>query len=91
MRKYATVKYPWNKKHNTPEFTGIPPHVIIMFEVEDLKYVLRKQRQYIVMYLREELDRRHVGEDTYQANGILEEVTRVHDRTMEALCGDISD
>ena len=90
MSKYATVKHPWNKTHNTPSFTGIPPHVIIMVEMEDLKYILRKQRQDIVMYFREELDRRHVGVGTYQENRILEEVARVHDRMTEALGGGIS-
>ena len=40
--------------------------------MEELKYVLRKQRQDIVMDLQEELDRRYVGGDTYQENGILE-------------------
>ena len=61
-----------------------------MVEMEELKYVLRKQRQDIVMDLQEELDRRYVGGDTYQENGILEEVKRVHGRMMEALGGGIS-
>ena len=42
------------------------------------------------MDLQEELDRRYVGGDTYQENGILEEVKRVHGRMMEALGGGIS-
>ena len=49
MSKYATVKYPWNKTHNTPESNGIPPHVVIMMDMEELKYVLIKQRQDIVV------------------------------------------
>ena len=56
-----------------------------MVEMEDPKYVLIKQRQDIVIDLREELDIRNIGGDTYKANGILEEVTRVHGRMMEAL------
>ena len=61
-----------------------------MVEMEDLKYFLIKQRKDIVIYLREELDIRHIGGDTYKANGILEEVTRIHDRMMEALGSGIS-
>ena len=49
MSKYATVKHPWNKTHNTPSFTGITPHVIIMVEMENLKSVLIKHRQVIVV------------------------------------------
>ena len=66
MRKYATVKYPWNKIYNTPEFTGISPHVLIMVETEELKSILIKQRQEIVVDFQEELDKRHVGGYTYQ-------------------------
>ena len=91
MSKYATVKYPWNKTHNTPESNGIPPHVVIMMDMEELKYVLIKQRQDIVVDFQVELDKRHVVGDTYQANGILEEVTREHGRIMEALGGGISE
>ena len=90
MGKYVTMKYPYNKTHNIPEFTGIPPHVIIMVEMEELKYILVKQIQDIVMDLREELDRKNVRGDTYQSNGILEEVTLLHDSMMESLGGGIS-
>ena len=58
--------------------------------MEDIKYVLIKQRQDIVVDLREELDKMHLEGDTYQAKGILEEVMRVHGRMMEALGGGIS-
>ena len=39
MRKYAKVECPLNKTNNTPEFTGIPTHVIIMNDTEELKSV----------------------------------------------------
>ena len=32
-RSYATIRYPWNKTCNTPIFTGVPPHVMIMVEM----------------------------------------------------------
>ena len=58
--------------------------------MEELKYILVKQIQDIVMDLREELDRKNVRGDTYQSNGILEEVTLLHDSMMESLGGGIS-
>ena len=35
--------------------------------------------------VREELNKRQVGGDTFQANGILEEVSKVHERMMEVM------
>ena len=58
--------------------------------MEELKYILVKQIQDIVMDLREELDINNVRGDTYQSNGILEEVTLLHDSMMESLGGGIS-
>ena len=58
--------------------------------MEELKYILVKQIQDIVMDLREEIDRKNVRGDTYQSNGILEEVTLLHDSMMESLGGGIS-
>ena len=36
IRSYATIRYPWNKTCNTPIFTGVSPHVMIMVEMEEL-------------------------------------------------------
>ena len=85
IRNYATTRYPWNKKCNTPIFTGVPPHVMIMVEMEDLKNVLKDQRKHISADFRDELNKRHIGGDAFEASGIVEEVTKVHERTLDAL------
>ena len=74
IRSYAVIRYPWNKTSNTPLFTGLPPHIMIMVEMEELKSVLKKQRSEIVGDARDELNRREVGGDAFIANEILEEV-----------------
>ena len=35
--KVARIAFPWNSTEDTPKLTGIPPHVLLMAEIEDLK------------------------------------------------------
>ena len=51
--------------------TGVPPHVMIMVEMEELKNVLKYQRNQISADLRGELNKRHIGGDAFKASGIL--------------------
>ena len=37
IRQCAVISYPWNATDATPVFTGIPPHVMLMSEMEQLK------------------------------------------------------
>ena len=37
VREVVRVAYPWNKTEDTPPFTGIPPHILILAELEELK------------------------------------------------------
>ena len=85
FRKLAVVKYPWNKTDFTPFFTGIPPHVLIMVEIEELKIKMEQQKNEIVTGLSAELDRRHIGGDAFQATQILDEVKKAHDSMLEKL------
>jgi hypothetical protein len=34
IRRYEVCCYPWNKSSKTPVFTGVPPHVLMMSEME---------------------------------------------------------
>ena len=47
IRSYATIIYPWKKTCNTPIFSGVLTHVIIMVEMEELKTVLKDQQKHI--------------------------------------------
>ena len=42
FRKYAVVSFPWTKTAFPPFFTWIPPHVIMMAEIEILKRTVVK-------------------------------------------------
>ena len=76
IRRYATIRYPWNKTCNTPISTGVLPHFMIMVDMEELKTVLKDQWKHISADLRDDLNKRNVGGDAFEASGILEEVTK---------------
>ena len=78
IRSYATIIYPWKKRCNTPLFTGVPPHVMIMVDMEELETVLKDQRKQISADFWDELNKRHIGGDAFEASGILDEVNKVH-------------
>lgn len=74
LRQLAVVRYPWNQTQYTPYLTGIPPHVVMMAEIERLKNDLQQQTQDIIASVRNELDNRRVGGDLYETSKILEEI-----------------
>eukprot|EP00957_Ditylum_brightwellii_P190490 14499754-Ditylum_brightwellii.AAC.1 len=49
VRQYACVKYPWNATSYTPNFTGIPPHIMLMSELEKMKAKLEQQTEKIIV------------------------------------------
>ena len=85
FRKYVVVSLPWTKTAFTNFFTGIPPHVMMMAEIDFLKKMIAKQTCSIVDGLKTELDKRNIGNDTYQATIILEELKIVHEMVYNKL------
>lgn len=65
IRKYAVIKYPWNIYANTPRFTGIPPHVMLMVKNQELKQVIEQQTAKIIEGVQGELDMRQVRGDRW--------------------------
>ena len=73
-RECAKTSFPWTSTHFTPPLTGIPPHTMLLAEVERLKAELSKQADTIVSAMTAELDRRSVGGSTFETKEILTEV-----------------
>ncbi len=51
--EHVTIAYPWNKTSDTPEFTGIPPDLLIMAEFESMRIQLCEMKSSITANLRE--------------------------------------
>ena len=66
-REAATVRMPWNKTANTPVFTGLPPHVSILTQLEALKVALKTATDAILNGVKEDLDGRRLGSESYFA------------------------
>ena len=56
-----TVRYPWNKTDSTPSFTGIPPHVGILAQLEGLKLELKMMTETILGGVKADLDACRMG------------------------------
>ena len=38
VQEWAYIKFSWDKTEKTPFFTGTPPHLILMSDLEQFKY-----------------------------------------------------
>ena len=61
IKKAATIKYPWNKTKCTPIFTGIPPHVLLLVEMQTMRVQYDEMKSQLMNEIRVELDERKVG------------------------------
>ncbi len=62
----ATVRFPWNKTALMPSFTGLPPHVNILAQLEGLKVVLESSKNEIINGVKNDHDgRRRLGSQSY--------------------------
>ena len=66
LQRHAVVAFPWNSMEDTPFFTGIPPHVMMLTELEGLRLRLLEHRDDIIDSFKDELDRRSLGGADYQ-------------------------
>ena len=64
-REAAVVKFPWTKTASTPSFTGLPPHVCILAQLEGLKAVLESSKDDIIAGVKSDLDGRRLGSQSY--------------------------
>ena len=68
-----------------PRLTGLPPHVALLNEMDALKGTMSSSAQKLENTLKDELNRRGIGGEVFQANGILQDVRDVHQEMMKVL------
>ncbi len=75
----VTVRYPWNKTASTPLFTGLPPHVSILAQIESLKVVLNEAMESIINGVKADLDGRQLGLQSYfKKEEIIQKMGELH-------------
>ena len=75
IRSLAVVKFPWNKTSDTPKFTGIPPHVLILSDMEKLKVKVVDLEKTIVSDLKDAMDERGFTTAAYNHKMLVEQIT----------------
>ncbi len=92
-RDAATVKYPWSKTAATPTFTGLPPHITILANFEQLKIEMKATRDTILTGVEAELNKRHIGSQShFDKKEILLRMDELHNELMKKvdICGQSS-
>ena len=57
----ARIYHHWNSTEDTREFTGIPPHIILVSEIEGLKREIEFLKGEIINQLRYEMDKKGIS------------------------------
>ena len=58
--KCTSIAYPWDARKFTPKFTGIPPHMTLMYDMEVLRRKFYALRSDIKIDMHEMMDERRV-------------------------------
>ena len=72
--RLARVAFPWNSTVDTPKLSGVPPHVLLMAEIEELKIKFEALQATIKNDMKAALDERGVGGNEYHTNNILQAI-----------------
>ena len=63
-----------------PKPTGIPPHITLLNDIQTIKDKLDYTVTELTNVFRNELNIRHVGNETFRANEVLDDVKRLHEK-----------
>ena len=81
----ARVAYPWDSTADTLKITGVPPHVLLMAEIEELKIRFQALQVAIKGDMKDALDERGVGGSEYHTNSILEAIKQSETRMLSSV------
>ena len=70
----SKIPYPWNNTDYTPKITGVPPHVLLMAEMELSKAKFEKLRLDINSDIKGMLDERGLGGNEFHTNSIRDAI-----------------
>ena len=85
-REAATVRFPWNKTASTPSFTGLPPHVSILAQIESLKVALEEAKDSIIGGVKADLDGRRLGSQSYfDKEEIIKKMGELHSELLRCV------
>ena len=79
----AAVKFPWNKTADTPKFTGIPPHVMMLAEMEKMNIKMKGLEDRIISDMEKAMDERGFCTQEYNTQSMIK-ATEDHSKKLVA-------
>ena len=62
-----------------PRLSGIPPHVALISQMARLQATIEEHTSNLIGRMKDELDKRGIGGETFQANAILQDARKLHE------------
>ena len=85
IRNLSVVKHPCDKTEDTPQFSGIPPHVLHLAEMEALRKEIISLRANLKNYIEVMMNDRGFATATFNTEQIIAAVTKKQDEAFENL------
>ena len=83
----ALIACPWNSTEDTPEFTGIPPHVILVSDIEGLKREIESLKGTIINQLQDQMDERGFSSTVHNTKTTIDAMASQTKQIMEEIVG----
>jgi hypothetical protein len=84
IKAAATVKYPWNQTEATSTHTGLPLHITILENFEQLMIEMESTKNAILSGVEAELDRRRIGSQShFNKEEILSWIASMHTKLLK--------
>eukprot|EP00804_Cyclotella_cryptica_P030556 CCRYP_014841-RA/>CCRYP_014841-RA protein AED:0.29 eAED:0.28 QI:0/0/0/1/1/1/2/0/385 len=82
--RFATTAYPWTKTLYTPSFTGIPPHVVQLTELRELKLKIDSLKEGVLNEIKDEMEKRGFASSEFNTHTVTSRIDAVGEmvRTM---------
>ena len=81
----ARISHPWNITEDTPYFTGIPPHILFMSNIEGLKREIKFLNGTIINQLHYEMYNRGFYSKDHNTNTIIAAMASQAKQIMEKI------
>ena len=81
----ARIAYPWNKSDDTPQLSGVPPHVLALAEMEGLKQEIARLHNSLITDFKKELDTRGFASTEYNHQNLLSALSMQTDAIVNKL------
>eukprot|EP00804_Cyclotella_cryptica_P010385 CCRYP_019998-RA/>CCRYP_019998-RA protein AED:0.31 eAED:0.47 QI:0/0/0/1/0/0/5/0/276 len=77
FKSFATRAYPWTKTSYTPSFTGIPPHVIQLTKLRELKLKIDSLKEGVLNEIKDEMEKRGFALSEFNTHTVTSRIDAV--------------